>query len=177
LLRYLRALVGDEAEDVASETWLQIARDLRRFSGRDGFQAWAATIARNRALDLLRLRRRRPTVLTPLEDLTELAGDDDTSELAAESISLDAAIGLIAYLPPDQAEAVLLRVVVGLDVQSTARVLGKRPGAIRTASYRGLRRLAQLLDGSKVRRQPIGTVRLPYPTVMRSRPTTPIETT
>ncbi|HUA29074.1 MAG TPA: hypothetical protein VMC03_09315, partial [Streptosporangiaceae bacterium] len=28
LLRYLRALVGDDAEDVASETWLQISRDL-----------------------------------------------------------------------------------------------------------------------------------------------------
>src|SRR5438034_9365399 len=64
LLRYLRALVGDEAEDVASETWLQIARDLHRFSGQDGFQSWAVTIARNRALDLLRQRRRRPTVLT-----------------------------------------------------------------------------------------------------------------
>src|SRR5579885_3861705 len=27
LLRYLRALVGEDAEDVASEAWLQIARD------------------------------------------------------------------------------------------------------------------------------------------------------
>src|SRR5262249_34871076 len=33
LLRYLRALVGEDAEDVASETWLQVARDLRAFRG------------------------------------------------------------------------------------------------------------------------------------------------
>ncbi len=33
LLRYLRVLVGEDAEDVASEAWLQIARDLRGFSG------------------------------------------------------------------------------------------------------------------------------------------------
>jgi RNA polymerase sigma-70 factor (ECF subfamily) len=46
-------------------------------------------------------------------------------------------------LPPDQAEAVLLRAVVGLDAGTAARVLGKRPGAIRTAAYRGLRTLAR----------------------------------
>src|ERR1017187_9720469 len=42
LLRYLRALVGDDAEDVASEAWLQGARDLQRFHGdHDGFRgAW-----------------------------------------------------------------------------------------------------------------------------------------
>ncbi len=48
-------------------------------------------------------------------------------------------------LPRDQAEAVLLRVVVGLDGPAAARVLGKRPGAVRTAAYRGLRRLARQL--------------------------------
>src|SRR4051794_1046382 len=53
LLRYLRALVADDAEDVASETWLQIARDLRTFRGTEGFRAWAARIGRNRALDHL----------------------------------------------------------------------------------------------------------------------------
>src|SRR5262249_52672813 len=52
------------------------------------------------------------------------------------------ALALIRTLPPDQAEAVMLRVVVGLDVAATARVLGKRPGAVRIAAMRGLRRLA-----------------------------------
>ncbi|MBP2328594.1 DNA-directed RNA polymerase specialized sigma24 family protein [Kibdelosporangium banguiense] len=41
LLRYLRVLVG---EDVASEAWLQIVRDLASFRGEvDGFRGWAAT--------------------------------------------------------------------------------------------------------------------------------------
>ena len=31
LLRYLRGLVGEDAEDVASEAWLHIARDLRSY--------------------------------------------------------------------------------------------------------------------------------------------------
>jgi len=52
------------------------------------------------------------------------------------------ALALIASLPIDQAEAVILRAVVGLDVATTAAVLGKRPGAVRVAAMRGLRRLA-----------------------------------
>jgi DNA-directed RNA polymerase specialized sigma24 family protein len=55
LLRYLRAVVGDDAEDVASEAWLQIARDLKSFRGDfDSLRGWTATIARHRALDHLR---------------------------------------------------------------------------------------------------------------------------
>src|SRR3954453_13219539 len=62
LLRYLRALVAQDAEDVASETWLQVARDLPTFGGPAGFRTWVAAIGRNRALDLLRYQRRRPAV-------------------------------------------------------------------------------------------------------------------
>jgi RNA polymerase sigma-70 factor (ECF subfamily) len=146
LLRYLRVLVGDDADDVASETWLQIARDLRSFRGEEGFRAWAATIGRHRALDHLRHCRRRPAVSVPVEHLVELAGGGDTAASASESISTDAALALIRTLPRDQAEAVLLRVVVGLDAETAGKVLGKRAGAVRTASYRGLRRLAERLD-------------------------------
>jgi RNA polymerase sigma-70 factor, ECF subfamily len=148
LLRYLRALVGDDAEDVASETWLQIARDLASFHGDgDGFRGWAATIARHRALDhLRRAARRPPPVLVPAEDLAGLAAADDTAATALDAVATDAAVRLIARLPPDQAEAVLLRAVVGLDAATAAKVLGKRPGAVRTAAHRGLRTLARHLE-------------------------------
>ena len=150
LLRYLHTLVGDEAEDIASETWLQVTRDLAGFSGDyDGFRGWVATIARHRALDHLRYHARRPPALpVPAEDLATRPAADDTAEGALEALSTGAALALIATLPADQAEAVLLRAVLGLDAQTAARVLGKRPGAVRTAAYRGLRTLAtRLLDG------------------------------
>jgi len=41
---------------------------------------------------------------------------------------------------------VLLRVVVGLDAVTAAKVLGKRPGAVRVAAHRGLRTLAARLQ-------------------------------
>lgn len=146
LLRYLRALVGDDAEDVASEAWLQIVRDLGSFRGDfDAFRAWTATIARHRGMDHLRHQQRRPTAAAPVELLTDLPGGLDTAIDALDLVSTDAAIALIARLPRDQAEAVLLRVVMGLDAKTAARVVGKRAGAVRTAAYRGLRRLAQYL--------------------------------
>jgi RNA polymerase sigma-70 factor (ECF subfamily) len=147
LLRYLRALVGADAEDVASEAWLQVARDLHTFSGDwDGFRGWVTTIARHRATDHLRRARRRPAPLTvPAQDLEWCVAGDDTAARAIESVATDEAIALICRLPRDQAEAVLLRVVVGLDAAAAGQVLGKRPGAVRTSSYRGLRRIASYL--------------------------------
>ncbi|MFD7435023.1 RNA polymerase sigma factor [Streptomyces sp. NPDC059861] len=157
LLGYLRGLVGDDAEDVASDAWLEIARDLGRFKGDGaGFRGWSATIARHRALDHLRRTRARPrpTALEP--DVLDLPGPHSTHDQALESITTERALALVRELPRDQAEAVLLRVVVGLDGPTAARVLGKRPGAVRTAAHRGLRQLARRLgaeggpqDGSR----------------------------
>lgn len=147
LLRYLRGLVGEDAEDLASETWLQIARDIRSFRDEGaGFRGWAVTIARHRALDHVRRNQRRPATGLSADVLMDLPDGHDTAEQAIRLTSTNATIALIATLPRDQAEAVLLRVVVGLDAQAAARVMGKRPGAVRTAAWRGLRRLADRLE-------------------------------
>ncbi|QTT75354.1 RNA polymerase sigma factor [Streptomyces mobaraensis NBRC 13819 = DSM 40847] len=150
LLGYVRTLVGEtDAEDVASETWLQIARDLDRFTGdADRFRGWAARIARNRALDHIRMRGRRPVIGGDDSELAGRAGDADTAGEALESLGTARVLSLVARLPQDQAEAVVLRVVVGLDAATAAEVLGKRPGAVRTAAHRGLRRLAGMMNGT-----------------------------
>ncbi|MFF0363645.1 RNA polymerase sigma factor [Streptomyces fungicidicus] len=146
LLAYVRGLVGEDAEDVMSDAWLEIACDLGRFKGDGaGFRGWTATIARHRALDHLRRQRVRPRASTLEQDVLDLPGPQSTHEQAMESLSTAYALELVGGLPRDQAEAVLLRVVVGLDGPAAARVLGKRPGAVRTAAYRGLKRLAKQL--------------------------------
>jgi RNA polymerase sigma-70 factor (ECF subfamily) len=155
LLRYLHGLAGpQDAEDIASETWLQITRDLAAFSGSyDGFRGWAATIARHRALDHLRRHHRTPPARTlPAEDLAAWPATGESADTAARALAAVAtrdAIALIATLPPDQAEAVLLRAVLGLDAATAGEVLGKRPGAIRTAASRGLRTLARKLENGE----------------------------
>ncbi|MCK7623016.1 RNA polymerase sigma factor [Streptomyces sp. RS10V-4] len=149
LLGYVRTLVGEaDAEDVASEAWLQITRDLARFSGdADRFRGWAARIARNRALDHIRMRGRRPAIGGDETELADTPAASDTAGEALEALGTGRTFRLIGRLPQDQAEAVTLRVVVGLDAKSAAQVLGKRPGAVRTAAHRGLKKLAELLTG------------------------------
>lgn len=147
LLRYATALVGGDAEDVTAEAWLHIARDLHRFRGDiDGFRGWAATIVRNRAMDALRARTRRPADATDVTTLAERPGPEDTAGTALDALSSRAAIAMIAALPRVEAEAVLLRAVVGLDSTAAGKVLGKRAGAVRIAAHRGLRRLAREFD-------------------------------
>lgn len=147
LLRYLEVLVGpNDAEDVASETWGQACRDLDRFTGdADGFRGWITTIGRHRALDLLRLRSRR---IRADQDLTGVdpADDVDTEVSMMEGFTTEAALAVIRSLPQDQAEAVMLRAVMGLDAKSAAAILGKRPGAVRSAAHRGLSTLARRLE-------------------------------
>jgi len=153
LLRYLQTLVGADAEDVAAEAWLQISRDLHTFKGDwDAFRGWTVTIARHRAMDHLRHIRRRPAVAVPVQSLVDLPAEHDTAARAEEAVSTDQALALIAALPRDQAEAVFLRVLIGLDAQTCGRILGKRAGAVRTAAYRGLRQLARRLDTPSVQR-------------------------
>ena len=132
LERYLRALVGQAAQDVASETWLQAARDLPGFRGdAAGVRVWLFRMARNRAVDELRRvgRRREDLVAEPLDAGGATA--PDAAELAEERLGTARALALVAALPQDQAEAVLLRVVAGLDAKQCGQILGKRAGAVR----------------------------------------------
>lgn len=146
LLRYLTGLVGPDAEDVAADAWLQIARDLGTFDGdADKFRGWASRIARNRAIDHLRYMKRRPVANLQVDDLIDLVSNENVERSALDRLSTDQTIAMISLLPRDQAEAVLLRVVMGLDAATAAQVLGKRPGAVRTAAHRGLRALAKRL--------------------------------
>ncbi|HWG27980.1 RNA polymerase sigma factor [Actinospica sp.] len=150
LERYLAALVGQAAQDIASETWLQAARDLPSFRGdAAGFRVWLFRIGRNRAIDEQRRAGRRREEL--LAEPGEFAGAaPDAAAVAEERWGTDRALALLARLPREQAEAVLLRSVAGLDANECGRILGKRPGAVRVAAMRGLRGLAAMLEDAAI---------------------------
>jgi RNA polymerase sigma-70 factor, ECF subfamily len=151
LLRYLRVIVADVAEDVAAETWVHVVRGLAAFRGDEpAWRAWLFTTARRRAIDDVRRRSRRPQA--PLRDVPAgyLPHAADAADLALEHFGTRWAIALLAQLPPLQAEVILLRVVAGLDTDAVAQLVSRSPGAVRVAAHRGLRRLAQILEQAGV---------------------------
>jgi RNA polymerase sigma-70 factor (ECF subfamily) len=152
LLRYLTVLAQGAAEDLASDTWLAVIRGIGRFQGDEpGFRTWVFTIARHQVIDGRRRSARRMAEGLPAAGLADRPAPDDPAAAALEGISTRAALALIATLPADQAEAIVLRVVAGLDVARVAAIMGKRPGAVRVLTHRGLRRLAERLGaGARV---------------------------
>lgn len=147
LLRYLTTMSGPAADDIAGDTWMSVVRGLDRFTGDEaGWRAWVFTIAHARLRDAQRRVARAPAAVG-VEELDSRPSGVDVAAEVEGMFSTEGALRLVGTLPREQAEAVLLRHVVGLDVPETARVLGKRPGAVRVAAHRGLRRLAEMLDG------------------------------
>jgi RNA polymerase sigma-70 factor (ECF subfamily) len=148
VLRFLRVRDPGLADDIAAEAWVAAIERLGEFHGDEGgFRAWLITIARHKLVDHHRRAGRRPERLTDstveLESAAPTAAD--TAEVAAERASTERALRLVAQLPPDVAEMVALRVVVGLDVAQVAEIVGRKPGTVRVAVHRGLRKLAAII--------------------------------
>src|SRR4051794_40874464 len=146
LLRYLRVVAQDDADDIAADTWVQVVRGLRSFKAEEpaAFRGWVLSIGRHRWLDHLRSRRRRHE--TAMASVPEQPGPIDPIEFVYELMSTESALDLIRTLPHDQAEVVMLRYVADLDVTRTAELLGKKPGAVRVLAHRGLFRLREALN-------------------------------
>jgi RNA polymerase sigma-70 factor (ECF subfamily) len=145
LLRYLQAVGCDDVDDVAGETWLQVVRDLPKFrkDSADEFRAWLFTIARHRAIDAARSRRRfLDKVLATQAVPPPMTPGNPVEDEVFHELSTRQAIAMVAALSKDQAEVVALRVIAGLDTEAVARMLRKSPGAVRVALHRGLRTLS-----------------------------------
>jgi RNA polymerase sigma-70 factor, ECF subfamily len=145
LLRYLRVVGGDDVEDVAAETWLPVVRDLPKFKkgSADEFRAWLFTIARHRAIDAARSRKRfRDKVLAAEPFADTVTMESPVEDEVFHELSTRRAVAMVAGLSKDQAEVVALRVIAGLDTEAVARMLRKSPGAVRVALHRGLRALS-----------------------------------
>ena len=149
LLRYLRVLAAEQADDIAAETWVHVVRGLPRFIGDEGaWRAWLFTTARRRLLDHARLRKRHPA--EPLDEVSpsDLPRAADAEQIAMENIATESALALLSRLSTQQADVIMLRVVAGLDTETVADMLGMTTGAVRVAAHRGLKKLESLLAQS-----------------------------
>ena len=135
LLRFLVAMVGpDEAEDCFQETCLAALRAYPRLRAGSDLRAWAFTIARRKAIDAGRARRRRPAPVPEADD--GVPAPDALS--AAEDRG---AWAPLAALPVRQRAAVFLRVAAELPHREVAQILDCSEEAARRSAHEGLTRL------------------------------------
>jgi len=143
LVVWLHTLTGGDAavspEDLASDAWLTAADKIGGFEGSSSdFAGYLFGIARLLALNDRRRAGRRRTSAADPADLTAMS---PTTEPISEIEDMSWIRSRLAGLPPREREVVACLEVVGLDVATTATILGLSPTAVRVARHRGLRKL------------------------------------
>jgi RNA polymerase sigma-70 factor (ECF subfamily) len=137
-----------EAQDIVHDVFLQLWQKAGDYEpGRGSVFAWAATLARNRAIDRVRMRRRRAEILQesaaevhpPATDHPDSA---DTLWLREKAVAVRAALGRLA---PDQRTAIELAFFTGLTQQEIAEKLNEPLGTIKARIRRGLLKLRETL--------------------------------
>jgi RNA polymerase sigma-70 factor (ECF subfamily) len=130
----------DDADDVVQEVFVRLSGRLHQLREAAALPGWIAAAARNASLDRLRRRARAPRQAAPA-DLEQPAPPAP----ASEGLLRERALALIGTLPEVYREALVLRLVEGLDGPTIARLTGHTPGSVRVHLHRGLALLRPLL--------------------------------
>jgi RNA polymerase sigma factor (sigma-70 family) len=141
VLRACRVVLDShDAEDAWSETFLAALRAYPDLPDDANAEAWLVTIARRKAIDVLRARRRQPV---PAAELPETAtglgvpGDADTDLWQA-----------VAALPGKQRQVVAYRYIAGLGYADIAGIVGGTADAARRAAADGVKNLRKNYPGT-----------------------------
>ena len=152
-------MLGDaeSAADAAQDAFLAAFRNLRSFRG-GSFRSWMLRIATNTCYDVLRVRKRRPSVSLDIEADDESASSPlqiaDTAESPddfAQRRELAAAIqaGLIA-LPDEQRIVLILSDIQGLAYEEIAQITNSNLGTVKSRLSRGRARLREVLKAGEL---------------------------
>ena len=145
LRSYVDRRVGrDLGEDLVNETMTRAVASIDRFEwGPAGIDGWLFGIARRVTADHLRRQEREHRAMARVAPDLDSAGPEEGLEADEDAAALRRGF---AGLSADERELLELRVVAGLSAAQVAAVLGKRPGAVRTAQSRALAHLRQRLE-------------------------------
>lgn len=147
----------DDADDVVEDAFYQAWRQASRYEpSRGAVSTWIVTIARSRALDRLRSRRRlREEPLTPvtlLDELTDASSPDPSAGAEEAEVRARVAVAL-RELPPEQREVLELAYFRGLSQTEIAERTGQPLGTVKTrtrlAGQKLRERLAALRGGAE----------------------------
>ncbi len=144
---YLASRGAREPEDLTSDVFLQVARNVDSFrGGLSGFRSWVFVIAHRRLLDERRKLGRRP-------DMVELDTDIPAGDVEDEAIDRLVAKEIhdaFESLTHGQRDVLALRIIAGLTLAETAVVVGKRVGAVKAIQRRAIEALQARLGAEEV---------------------------
>ena len=137
LAGFLRRQVGDaDAEDVFQEVWLRVARGAPSFDRTRRFKPWLFGIALNESRTWIRRRpQSAPHDVRP--------GDIVDSGAAPSGATVDVE-RLLANLPGEQREVMVLRYQLDLSEVEISETLGVPRGTVKSRAHAALARLADL---------------------------------
>jgi RNA polymerase sigma-70 factor (ECF subfamily) len=142
VFRYIYALTGgsqDDAEDLAAETFLRAWKSRYQFDGdMDSAVGWLIRIARSLVIDNYR-RSVRATRSLP----ADLMPEPTPEQTAIHEEQQKFLLRLLADLPEEQREVIILRYLLGWRVNDIARHLGVSENKISVSLHRTLSRLRE----------------------------------
>lgn len=160
IFSYVALRVPDRttAEDLTSEVFLQMVESIHQLKARDepGFVAWLLRIAQVTVAGYYRKRERQP-VLAPLPDEPWEERWETSLVVSSSSASGDPVawmetreewqkvVQAINTLTEEQRQVLVGRLILGYDVASVAKMIGKKVNAVKALQFRALKSLHRLL--------------------------------
>ncbi len=170
---YIATRVPDRsiAEDLTSELFLKMIEGLHRVRTSDeaGFAAWLLQIARATVAGYYRKRENQPLLVTldPIngEGDEVLASQIDTDPVLLAEVRAEwgVVVQAINTLTEEQRQVLVARLIMGYDVATVARMIGKNANAVKALQFRALQSLRRLLDKGDLHLDVPSTYSAPIP--------------
>ena len=140
---YFKVQNREEAEDIPQETFVRALSYWKKEKlCLDKWPGFLRTIALNILRDRWRQKKRRGIAVDFEKVNPNQLVTTDEQNTVAQRLQIENAL---AKLSAEQRKILELRIIQGYSVAETARLVGKTEGAVRTAQYRALKALAQIL--------------------------------
>lgn len=143
LYRHVLRILGTSAdsEDVVQDAMISAWRSIASFEG-GSFRAWIFRIATNRAIDVVRARRRRGELpLEPPDDAEvewaePAAAGPEPAEVASQAEAMAVVEAALVTLPPEQRAVLVLRDVEGFSYEEIAQITASEVGTVKSRIHR-----------------------------------------
>lgn len=145
VIGWLRSQGHSDADDIASEVFVNMVRDIRQFDGDESrLRTWIFALAHHRLIDVRRYQTRRPITYSDPNDLPDaLMNTDHIESSVLERLEPGNVYALLDQLSEDQRIVITLRIVAGLNLDQTASAINKSVNAVKALQHRGLATLAR----------------------------------